>query len=225
MDDFFAVRPGGDIAFMLGVMKALDARSLFDEAFIKERTVGFEALREEVRELSWAELADAAGVPQSEMERFATMYGSARRAVLLYSMGLTQYAFGVDNVKMVVNLALCRGNIGREKTGIIPIRGHSGVQGTAECGVDADKLPGSVDISDESCAFFSGATLETSITRGRPAPAWACTFDRDGSNANSVDPKAATAGMRCEYMSISRAQRSRFARNAMIDCSSTASRL
>ena len=62
-------------------------------------------------------------------------------------MGLTQYTFGVDNVKMVVDLALARGNLGREKTGVIPIRGHSGVQGTAECGVDADKLPGGKDIT------------------------------------------------------------------------------
>ena len=157
MDDFFAVRPGGDIAFMMGVMKALDARSLFDEKFIKERTTGFEALREEVRARSWDELSDAAGLGRDEIERFAELYGGAERAVLLYSMGLTQYAFGVDNVKMVVNLALCRANVGREKTGIIPIRGHSGVQGTAECGVDADKLPGGVDITDESCARFETA--------------------------------------------------------------------
>jgi molybdopterin-dependent oxidoreductase alpha subunit len=157
MDDFFAVRPGGDIAFMTGVLKALDARGLFDEAYIKERTSGFEALREEVRARSWSEISDAAGLPPAEIERFAEMYGKAERAVLLYSMGLTQYAFGVDNVKMVVNLALSRGNLGREKTGIIPIRGHSGVQGTAECGVDSDKLPGGVEITDESCAKFEAA--------------------------------------------------------------------
>jgi molybdopterin-dependent oxidoreductase alpha subunit len=152
MDDFFAVRPGGDIAFMLGALKALDARSLFDESFIAERTVGFGALRDEVHAREWDEIVDAAGVSREEIERFATLYGAAERAVILYSMGLTQYAFGVDNVKMVVNLALARGNVGRDKAGIIPIRGHSGVQGTAECGVDADKLPGAVDITDESCA-------------------------------------------------------------------------
>ncbi|HEY1586475.1 MAG TPA: molybdopterin dinucleotide binding domain-containing protein, partial [Polyangia bacterium] len=157
MDDFFCVRPGGDIAFMLGALKALDARSLFDEKFIKERTAGFEELREQARALEWSEISDAAGLEREEIERFAEMYGAADRAVLLYSMGLTQYAFGVDNVKMVVNLALSRGNIGREKTGIIPIRGHSGVQGTAECGVDSDKLPGGVDITDENCAKFEAA--------------------------------------------------------------------
>ena len=157
MDDFFQVRPGGDIAFMTGVLKALDARNLFDEKYIAERTVGFKELREDVRAREWDEIVDAAGLPREEIERFAVMYGGAGRAVLLYSMGLTQYAFGVDNVKMVVNLALSRGNLGREKTGIIPIRGHSGVQGTAECGVDSDKLPGSVEITDESCARFEAA--------------------------------------------------------------------
>lgn len=152
MDDFFAVRPGGDIAFMMGALKALDARSLFDEKFIAERTVGFKELRDEIRAREWDEIVDAAGVSREEMERFAELYGASERSVILYSMGLTQYAFGVDNVKMVVNLALARGNVGREKCGIIPIRGHSGVQGTAECGVDSDKLPGAIDITDENCA-------------------------------------------------------------------------
>src|SRR5258708_3065829 len=72
-------------------------------------------------------------------------------------MGLRQYEFGVDNVRMVVNLALARGMIGKEYCGILPIRGHSGVQGTAECGADADKLPGAVDVNDENCARFERA--------------------------------------------------------------------
>lgn len=163
MDDFFPVRPGGDIAFMMGVMKALDARGRFDEAFIAARTRGFAELRESLRARSWEELADGAGLSRAEIERFADLYGQAERAVLLYSMGLTQYTFGVDNIKMLVNLALCRANVGREKTGIIPIRGHSGVQGTAECGVDSDKLPGGQEINDENCARFEAAW-------GRPIP-------------------------------------------------------
>jgi molybdopterin-dependent oxidoreductase alpha subunit len=157
MDDFFAVRPGGDIAFMTGVLKLLDERGQLDEGFIAERTSGVDELRAILRQTSWESIVDDAGLAKSEIDRFATMYGTAKTSVLLYSMGLTQYTFGVDNVKMVVNLALARANIGREKTGIIPIRGHSGVQGTAECGVDADKLPGSVDINDENCARFETA--------------------------------------------------------------------
>jgi molybdopterin-dependent oxidoreductase alpha subunit len=156
-DDYFAVQPGGDIAFMAGVLKHLDENGRFNEAWIAQHTSGADGLRAHVRALSWEAIADGAGLPRAEVERFAKLYGDAKSAVLLYSMGLTQYTFGVENVKMIVNLALARGNLGRDKCGIIPIRGHSGVQGTAECGVDADKLPGAQDITDENCAKFEAA--------------------------------------------------------------------
>jgi molybdopterin-dependent oxidoreductase alpha subunit len=156
-DDFFAVRPGGDIAFMSGVLKLLDERQQWDEAYVAAHTRGADPLRAHLRRLDWTDITDGAGLPRSEIERFAALYGAARSSVLLYSMGLTQYTFGVENVKMVVNLALARGNLGREKCGIIPIRGHSGVQGTAECGVDPDKLPGALDLTDENCARLEAA--------------------------------------------------------------------
>jgi hypothetical protein len=70
--------------------------------------------------------------------------------VFVYSMGLTQHRYGVDNVKALVNLALARGALGREKCGVIPIRGHSGVQGGGECGVDPDKLPGGFEVANEA---------------------------------------------------------------------------
>lgn len=154
-DDFFPVAAGGDIAFIYGALKALKALDGFDKDFIASRTAGFDALSERLDALGWPELEDASGLSREQMERFAREYAKARTAVIVYSMGLTQHRFGVENVKAVVNLALARGNVGREKTGIIPIRGHSGVQGTAECGFDADKFPGAVDISPESAAKLS----------------------------------------------------------------------
>jgi molybdopterin-dependent oxidoreductase alpha subunit len=154
VDEFFSVKPGGDIAFLYGVLKAM---STFDEAFISERTTGFEELRRRLYELQWPELEAGAGVPRLQMQRFAALYTGATTSVIVYSMGLTQYTFGVDNVKMVANLALARGNIGKPLTGILPIRGHSGVQGTAECGVDADKLPGGLDINPTTVARFERA--------------------------------------------------------------------
>lgn len=157
MDDFFPVKPGGDIALITGVLKALNEIHGWDETFVKEHTTGAEALRERLRATAWEEIVQESGVEEKEIRRLAEMYARARTAVIVYSMGLTQYAFGVDNVKMVVNLALARGMIGREKCGIVPIRGHSGVQGTAECGADADKLPGGLDITDEHCEKFERA--------------------------------------------------------------------
>jgi molybdopterin-dependent oxidoreductase alpha subunit len=157
MDDYFGVRPGGDIAFLSGVLKALDEIGGWDETFVAERTSGAGELREHLKRLTWAEVVQDSGVEQGEIRHLAQLYANAKTAVIVYSMGLTQYEFGVENVKAVVNLALARGMIGREKCGIMPIRGHSGVQGTAECGADADKLPGGVPINDENCARFEAA--------------------------------------------------------------------
>ncbi|HVE83943.1 MAG TPA: molybdopterin-dependent oxidoreductase, partial [Myxococcales bacterium] len=156
-DHFFPVAPGGDIAFISGTLKAMDQKNLFDRAFIDEHTTGWKDLEAKVRGLDWKDLESASGLSQAQMEQFAEIYGRARTAVIVYSMGLTQHRFGVDNVKAVVNLALSRGNVGREKTGVVPIRGHSGVQGTAECGVDPDKLPGAQDLTPENVAKFEAA--------------------------------------------------------------------
>jgi molybdopterin-dependent oxidoreductase alpha subunit len=154
MDDYFPVRPGGDIAFLSGVLKALDEAGGWDEAFVRERTSGAQALRARLKATPFAELVEDSGVDEQEIRRFARLYQGAARAVFVYSMGLTQYEFGVDNVRMVVNLALARGMIGRPGTGVMPIRGHSGVQGSAECGADPEKLPGAVDLSHEHIARF-----------------------------------------------------------------------
>lgn len=157
MDDYFPVRPGGDIAFFTGVLKAADELGSWDERFLAERTTGAAELHAHLGRVPWAEIVRDSGIEEGEIRRLAELYARARTMVVVYSMGLTQYDFGVENVRMVANLALARGMIGREKCGILPIRGHSGVQGTAECGADADKLPGAVDITEESCARFEAA--------------------------------------------------------------------
>ncbi len=154
MDEYHPVRPGGDIALMLGILKGLDEIGGFDERFIAEQTTGFDELRAELKRQAWAELARDSGIEQPALLALAQQYAKADKAVFIYSMGLTQYTFGVENVKMVVNLALARGMIGRKGCGILPIRGHSGVQGSAECGADADKLPGARPITDDNCRPF-----------------------------------------------------------------------
>jgi molybdopterin-dependent oxidoreductase alpha subunit len=187
VDDFFPVRAGGDIAFMAAVIKRLDEQGKLDEKFIVERTTGIEELRAKLKTFTWEALERDSGLSLADIDRFADLYGRAQTAVILYSMGLTQYVFGVDNVKMVANLALCRGNLGRQKTGIIPIRGHSGVQGTAECGVDADKLAGGVDINDANCERFEKAW-------GHPIPR------RHGLRVPHALDRAAEGGMDLFYL-------------------------
>ncbi|MGH7895598.1 MAG: molybdopterin oxidoreductase family protein, partial [Candidatus Binatia bacterium] len=139
---------GGDRAFVNGVLKELIARGALDTAFIDAHTRGFAELRAALDAQSWEMLEREAGVSRGEMARFATCYAAAKSAVFVWSMGLTQHRFGVENVAAIVNLALARGMLGRPKTGLMPIRGHSGVQGAAECGSVPNVLPGGVPIAD-----------------------------------------------------------------------------
>jgi predicted molibdopterin-dependent oxidoreductase YjgC len=89
------------------------------------------------------------------MERFARMYAAAPTAVLVWSMGITQHEHGSDNVRAIVNLALARGNVGRAGAGLMPVRGHSGVQGGAEMGAYATALPGGVPVDHANAAALS----------------------------------------------------------------------
>lgn len=155
MDDFFQVRIGGDIAFINGVLKCLIDLDAINKPFIADHCVGFEELKRDLDAQSWEDLEEASGIDRKSMLRFAQAYGAARSAVLCYSMGLTQHVNGVQNVQAIVNLALARGMIGREKTGIMPIRGHSGVQGGGECGVAPNKFPGGLNVNEESAAKFA----------------------------------------------------------------------
>ena len=151
-DEFFAVHTGGDVAFVNGVLKALLASGAVDEGFVRDHTVGFEAVRAEVEAEEWTALEAASGTTRAEMERFAALYAAAPSAVLVWSMGITQHRHGTDAVTALVNLGLARGNVGRKGAGLMPIRGHSGVQGGAEMGAYATAFPGGVAVDTESAA-------------------------------------------------------------------------
>jgi len=155
MDEFFPVRPGGDVAFLNGVLKHLIERNAMDRDFIANHTVAFDELRAELESQSWEALEQTGGLPRAEMARFAEMYASVCNAVFVWSMGLTQQRRGVDNVRAVVNLALARGMIGRENCGLVPIRGHSGVQGGAECGAVPGEFPGGARVNEENARRFA----------------------------------------------------------------------
>ena len=120
-----------------------------DKAFVDKRTSGFEEARRALAEQSWEELEALSGATRDEMLRLARLLGQAKSAVLVWSMGITQHAFGEDNVRSIVNLALARGFLGRDNCGLMPIRGHSGVQGGAEMGAYATGLPGGLPITQK----------------------------------------------------------------------------
>jgi molybdopterin-dependent oxidoreductase alpha subunit len=131
-DEWFEVHTGGDLAFLVGVGKHLVANGWIDEGFVKERTSGFDEWKTSLDAQDFATLERLSGTTRDEMLRFAGMLASARTAVLVWSMGLTQHRHGSDTVRALLNVGLARGLVGREKCGLMPIRGHSGVQGGAE---------------------------------------------------------------------------------------------
>ncbi|MCG6987404.1 MAG: FdhF/YdeP family oxidoreductase [Gemmatimonadetes bacterium] len=154
-DTFVQVHQGGDVAFLNGVLKHLVAEGAVERGFVEEHTTGFEAVEEALAEQSWEDLERFSGVSRDGMRSFAEMVARARSAVFVWSMGITQHRFGVDNVQAILNLALARGFVGREKCGLMPIRGHSGVQGGAEVGAVPWKFPGGRAVDADSAAEMS----------------------------------------------------------------------
>jgi molybdopterin-dependent oxidoreductase alpha subunit len=154
-DEFFAVNTGGDLAFVNGVLKVMLRDGTVDRAFVRDHTDGFDALVDVLEQQSFADLERQSGASLSDMERFARMYADARSAVLIWSMGITQHERGADNVAAIVNLGLARGNVGRPGAGLMPIRGHSGVQGGAEMGAYATAFPGGRDVNVENAAALA----------------------------------------------------------------------
>lgn len=151
-DRFFLVQPGGDSAFLTGVMRHLVEQGWLNRGFIEAHTTGFEAVAEAAKVADWADLERRSGLSKLEMMEFAQMVARAERAVLVWSMGITQHLCGEDNVSAIVNLGLSQGFLGREGCGLMPIRGHSGVQGGAEMGAYASAFPGGLSVNPENAA-------------------------------------------------------------------------
>jgi molybdopterin-dependent oxidoreductase alpha subunit len=145
---YHQVRVGGDIAVILGICKHVFAadddaakvkgKRVLDTAFIEQHTNGLDEFEAKVRETSWDEIEAASGLTRRVIEGAAQVYVEADRVIGIYGMGLTQHVHGFQNVTMFVNMLLLKGNIGREGTGITPVRGHSNVQGQRTVGI-ADK--------------------------------------------------------------------------------------
>ena len=134
-DDWFEVDTGGDLGFLNGVLKALlEEPDGMDHDFVRGRTTGFEAAADAVRGQTWEDLERSSGAPQERMRDFARLLVEQPNAHFVWSMGLTQHAHGVDTIRALVNVGLARGLPGRPNRGLMPIRGHSGVQGGAEVG-------------------------------------------------------------------------------------------
>jgi len=170
-DRFFLVNVGGDIPFLNGALKSMIDRNWVHREFIERHTVGFDELRAALDRQSWEELERLSGSSRQEMLEFARMVGEAQTGVIVWAMGITQHEFGEDNVRAIVNLGLAKGWVGREHCGLMPIRGHSGVQGGAEMGAYATALPGGLPLTPENARQFSTLWgFEVPFAKGLTAP-------------------------------------------------------
>ncbi|WP_428395506.1 FdhF/YdeP family oxidoreductase [Lichenicoccus sp.] len=132
---YHQVRTGGDLAALSGICKALVAMDGIDHAFIAEHTHGLDGFIAWLGTQQWEALERQSGLARAAMESTAQIYARAGSAIAIYGMGLTQHEAGVDTVRMVVNLLLLRGNIGKPGAGVCPVRGHSNVQGQRTVGI------------------------------------------------------------------------------------------
>jgi molybdopterin-dependent oxidoreductase alpha subunit len=154
-DDYFSLNIGGDVAYLTGVLRHLIERGWVDEDFIAAHTDGFGELRDAVLAADWEELEAGAGATREDMLGLARLIGESKRGIMVWSMGVTQHAGGEDGVRAIVNVALSRGWVGKAGCGLMPIRGHSGVQGGAEMGCYSTALPGGVPVDSENARRFS----------------------------------------------------------------------
>lgn len=153
-DREFRVKVGGDLAFLNAAMKILIGRGAWNREFVTAAVGGFEELRAQLERQPLDELCAIAGVTRTEVEAFADEIGGADRGVLVWSMGVTQHAHGAETVAAIVNLGLLKEWVGRAGCGLMPIRGHSGVQGGAEMGAYSTALPGGLAVTPEHARHF-----------------------------------------------------------------------
>ncbi len=143
-------RCGTDVAWINGMMNCIIKEGLEDTDFIKGRTENYEELKEVVKDYSPEYVEEITGIPADKLIGAARLYAKAKRSTIIYSMGITQHTTGVDNVKSLANLAMLTGNIGKEGTGVNPLRGQNNVQGACDMGALPDVYSGYQKVTDGS---------------------------------------------------------------------------
>lgn len=126
---------GGDLALLSGVAKGVVEASAHDCSFMQQVCRGHEEYLDWLAQLDWSELVRQSGVSEREIREIAELYGESKATIFGWTMGITHHVHGVENVNAIVNLALLRGMVGKAGAGLMPIRGHSNVQGIGSVGV------------------------------------------------------------------------------------------
>jgi molybdopterin-dependent oxidoreductase alpha subunit len=126
---------GSDLLLLTGIAKALIENTQLDQHFIDQHTEGFADLLAVIQEIDWQTVTDACGIDQTTIQQIADCYAKSERTIFAWGMGITHHIQGVENVEAIANLALLRGMMGKPGAGLLPLRGHSNVQGIGSVGV------------------------------------------------------------------------------------------
>ncbi|HET9248779.1 MAG TPA: molybdopterin-dependent oxidoreductase, partial [Actinomycetota bacterium] len=153
-DLFVPLRPGTDSAFFNGVLHVVAREGWLDEAFIAERTVGWDDVRDAIAAYDPARAADICGIEPSLVEDVARAWGTAERAMAFHARGIEHQIQGVENALSIINLVLATGQIGAPGKGYGTITGQGNGQGGREHGQKTDQLPGQRDIEDPAARAF-----------------------------------------------------------------------
>ena len=141
-DLYLPIRVGSDVALLLAMAHVIVRDDLVDRDFMEARTADFEQFLEHVVEFTPEWASTITEVPAADIEQAARWYGAADKSGIYYTLGITEHICGVDNVQSLCNLALMTGNIGREGTGINPMRGQNNIQGAGDSGAVPSNYPG-----------------------------------------------------------------------------------
>lgn len=147
-DYWLSIKPGTDIPLLNGLMHIIIKENLQDDEFIRERTENYEALKETVEKYTPDYVSRLTGVPEEDLYGVARMYAATDKAMIFYTLGITEHVCGTHNVMSVANLAMLTGHLGRPGTGVNPIRGQNNVQGACDMGALPDVLPGYQKVTD-----------------------------------------------------------------------------
>jgi formate dehydrogenase alpha subunit len=165
-------RPGTNAAVMLGLAHVVARDGLTDDAFLAARTDGYDEVRALVEDYTPAAVQRISGVPAASIERAAHIYAEAAEASILWGLGVTEHRYGSEVVRLICNLALMCGKVGRPGSALLPLRGQNNVQGSSDMGALPDTFTGYQSVADEQVArrFEQRWGVEMKRSRGLKIP-------------------------------------------------------
>lgn len=183
---------GGDLALLCGIAKRVLELGKENRAFIESATTGFGQWMASVESADWDAIVAASGVDRQTIERIATAYAAGERTIFGWTMGITHHRHGVDNVRAIANLALLRGMVGKPGAGLLPIRGHSNVQGIGSVGVTPalrkavfERLESHFKVKLPTVLGMDTLSCMEAMTEGRLASAWCLGGNLFGANPDA----------------------------------------